>query len=165
MNERALKSHLFHRSSKCKQFLSRISHQDEQENMSHTSNIMDNAQCFVTTPQKIQGDNDSEISMETRFEILTGYVFLFKQNHNSFDGEEYAELFTRSNGHTGIYSESQNNFYKKIQLEDTYAEERANNSFWPFSCFMEWEVAQFLENIGISQEKKDEFLRLKYVCH
>jgi hypothetical protein len=78
VNERALKSHLFHRSSKCKQFLSRVSHQIEPENMSDTSNIINNTQCFISTHHPIQENDDSEMSMETRFYILTGCVFLFK---------------------------------------------------------------------------------------
>jgi hypothetical protein len=64
---------------------------------------------------------------------------------------------------TGIYHKSTSNFYEKIHHEDQYCEERKKNPFWPFACFVEWEVAQFLEGLGISQEKKDEFFRLKYV--
>jgi hypothetical protein len=65
---------------------------------------------------------------------------------------------------TGIYCNSIGNFYEKIHNEDQHSEERKSNPFWPFSCFVEWEVAQFLESIGISQEKKEQFFRLRYVC-
>jgi hypothetical protein len=73
-------------------------------------------------------------------------------------------MFKRPDGISGIFNEPTRNFYEKIHFEDQYAEERISNPFWPFSCLVEWEVAQFLESIGISQEKKDEFLQLKYVC-
>jgi hypothetical protein len=64
---------------------------------------------------------------------------------------------------TGIYCDSATNFYEKIHYGDQYANERKVNPFWPFSCFVEWEVARYLESLGISQEKKDEFFHLKYV--
>jgi hypothetical protein len=64
----------------------------------------------------------------------------------------------------GVYYDLKMNFYEKIHYDDHHAEERKTNPFWPFSCFIEWEVAQYLESLGISQEKKDEFFHLKYVC-
>jgi hypothetical protein len=79
-------------------------------------------------------------------------------------GQEYVEIYPRPNGDTGVLNEHiTDNFYERIHYEDQHAEERRSNLFWPFSCFIEWEVAQFLESIGISQEKKDEFFHLKYV--
>jgi hypothetical protein len=65
---------------------------------------------------------------------------------------------------SGIYCDSTRNFYEKIHYEDQHAEERKTNPFWPFSCFVEWQVAQYLEGLGISQEKKEEFFHLQYVC-
>jgi hypothetical protein len=65
---------------------------------------------------------------------------------------------------TGIYCDSTPNFYEKIHHEDQFADKRKGNPFWPFSCFVEWEVANFLESLEISQEKKEEFFKLKYVC-
>jgi hypothetical protein len=164
VNERALKSHLFHRSSKCKQFLPHFSQQNELEIMSDTLDIRNDTQCYILNQENIEENHAPDISMTDRFAIWSLYYF-WHWNHTSFEEEEYVELFTRPNNQTGIYSEAQSNFYMKIQLEDQHAKERANNPFWPFSCFVEWEVVQFLENLGISQEKKDEFLCLKYVCH
>jgi hypothetical protein len=83
---------------------------------------------------------------------------------SSDEKDEYVEMFLRPDGMSGVYCDSTRNFYEKIHYEDQNAEKRNANPFWPFSCFMEWQIAQFLENLGISQEKQDEFFNLKYVC-
>jgi hypothetical protein len=145
VNERALKAHMFHRASKCKEFISRICHAPQQELAMGSSTMQEN---LVEYLYRSYPTNQNDCHSDTTMEI---------------EGE-YVEKIRRPDGMTGIYCDSTFNFYQKIHDDDQNAAEREKNLFWPFSCFVEWEVVQFLESLGISQEKKDEFFRLKYVC-
>lgn len=46
---------------------------------------------------------------------------------------------------------------------DRFARRRKKNVFYPFSCFTEWEIAQWLSRAGITQQLMNEFFKLKYV--
>lgn len=46
---------------------------------------------------------------------------------------------------------------------DTYADERKTNRFYPFSNKMEWEVASWLHKLHVSVDLLDQFFKLKYV--
>jgi hypothetical protein len=68
MNERALKSHMFHRMSKCKYFISQISQWNEAEvglDKSVTQTA-DSQVSWVPSFPSVQEDNNSDISMGNR---------------------------------------------------------------------------------------------------
>jgi hypothetical protein len=54
---------------------------------------------------------------------------------------------------------------------DTHAEERASNIYFPFQSKGEWEIASFLSSSGLSMKRIDEFLSMNvvspknYLCH
>ena len=69
----------------------------------------------------------------------------------SVDFPDASFVYSCSNGFMG-------NFY-----DDTHAEERASNIYFPFQSKGEWEVASFLSSSGLSMKRIDEFLSLSMV--
>jgi hypothetical protein len=47
---------------------------------------------------------------------------------------------------------------------DANAPDRESNSYYPFSCFTDWEVARWLSRLNVPMYAVDEFFKLKYVC-
>lgn len=48
-------------------------------------------------------------------------------------------------------------------FNDTHAEERASNIYFPFQSKGEWEIASFLSSSGLSMKRVNEFLSLSMV--
>ena len=46
---------------------------------------------------------------------------------------------------------------------NTHAEERASNIYFPFQSKGEWEIASFLSSSGLSMKRIDDFLSLSMV--
>ena len=54
--------------------------------------------------------------------------------------------------------------YMGTFYNDTYADERISNPYFPFQSKGEWEIASFLSSSGLSMRRIDEFLSLTLVC-
>ena len=53
--------------------------------------------------------------------------------------------------------------HQKISADDSFSHRRKKNPFYPFSCFIEWEMAHWLCKAGLTQRLTNEFFKLAYV--
>lgn len=56
------------------------------------------------------------------------------------------------------------NIFDYITYCDENAENRESNPYYPFSCFVDWEMARWISRLNIPMYAMDEFFKLKYVC-
>lgn len=56
-----------------------------------------------------------------------------------------------------------NTILDNIRINDTFAEERKHNLYYPFASNADWQVASWLSRLNVPLELLDEFFRLDYV--
>lgn len=75
------------------------------------------------------------------------------------DGRSFVEVYPGA----GDVRYTGENSFEAVWKKDRYYEERQANSYYPFSCYMDFEVGKWLTDIGIPMLRIDQFFKLKYV--
>lgn len=155
-DEKALRSHFFHRFSKCRLHIDDIGSQSSATNHLNTpQDVMnyDLEQHMDDYDMHAMDVDEPEPDVELND---SGRDSTHSPTPTPAELEEIFEGAGQTFGHT-------DNFYENIKAKDRFATERSENPFWPFSCFMDWEMGRYLESLPISQDLRDEFFRLQYV--
>lgn len=145
-SERACKVHLNHKHSKCKNWLKKL----------HAADASDSQDEGV--PYTCGNDHGAHVAIEDQ---ENGFDMVDVEMTHDGDISE-GQVEDMHPGISVVQGKGMHQF-DRIRSKDKHQSQRKKNPFYPFSCFTEWEVANWIGRAGLTQAMIDEFLALRYV--